>query len=119
MYPGRGVFSVDYLGTTLYSPDLLVFSFVWSFPVFPSLSFFLFLYTQSAEYGAEEIGSRRCPDAVREWGSCWCICHLVGGSSSLAEIHGTQDEPRVGVAFREQYVTPFSMPEEGYDTALA
>ena len=64
MYPGRGVFSVDYLGTTLYSPDLLVFSFVWSFPVFPSLSFFLFLYTQSAEYGAEEIGSRRCPDAV-------------------------------------------------------
>ena len=86
---------------------------VWCF------SFFLFLYTQSAEYGAEEIGSRRCPDAVREWGSCWCICYLVGGGSSLAEIHGTQDEPRVGITFWEQFVTPFSMPEEGYDTVLA
>ena len=41
------------------------------------------------------------------------------GGSSLAEIHGTQDEPRVGITFWEQFVTPFSMPEEGYDTALA
>ena len=41
------------------------------------------------------------------------------GGSSLAEIHGTQDEPRVGIAFWEQFVTPISMPEEGYDTALA
>ena len=85
------------------------FSFVWSFPFFPSLSFFPFLYTQSAEYGAEEIGSRRCPDAVREWGSCWCICHLVcnsWGGSSLAEIHCTHDEPRVGIADWEQLVSP-------------
>ena len=108
----EGGFAVDCLRMTLGSPVFLLF------PVFGTFTF-LFLYTQSAEYGAEEIGSRRCPDAVREWGSCWCICHLVGGSSSLAEIHGTQDEPRVGVAFWEQYVTPFSMPEEGYDTALA
>ena len=47
-----------------------------------------------------------------------CGMYTFGGSS-LAEINGTQDEPRVGIAFWEQFVTPFSMPEEGYDTALA
>ena len=33
-----------------------------------------------------------------------------GGGSSLAEIHGTQNETRVGIGFWKQFVTPFSMP---------
>ena len=96
---------------TLGSPVLLLF------PVFGTFTF-LFLYTQSAEYGAEEIGSRRCPDAGIGMGVLPVLMLsrllLVGleGGSSLAEMHGTQDEPRVGIAFWEQFVTPFCVPEE-------
>ena len=52
------------------------------------------------------------------WSFRSCVEYAFG-ASSLAEIHCTQDEPRVGIAFWEQFVTPVSMPEEGYDTALA